>query len=78
MRYIGFIGARALRNLLVIRSVRKAIYYGIGIGAVVGLIIAVVEGYWQAILAGCGIGLILGVTLGLIVRAVSIMRRSDQ
>ena len=78
MRYIGFIGAIALRNLLVIRSVRKAIYYGIGIGAAVGLIIAVVEGYWHAILAGCGIGFILGVTSGLIVRAVSIMRSSDR
>jgi len=78
MRYIGFIGVRALRNLLVIRSVRKAIYYGIGIGAVVGLIIAVVEGYWQVILIGFGIGLILGITLGLIIRAVSIMRRGDR
>jgi hypothetical protein len=78
MGYMGFIWARVLRNLLVIKSIRKAIYYGIGIGAVVGLIIAVVEGYWQLILLGCGIGLVIGVTLGLIIRAVSIMRRSGQ
>jgi hypothetical protein len=74
----GYLWAIALRRLLVIKSIRKAIYYGIGIGVVVGLIIAVVEGYWQAILAGCGIGFVLGVTLGLIIRAVRIMRRSDQ
>ena len=74
----GYLWAIVLRRLLVIKSIRKAIYYGIGIGAVAGLIIALVEGYWQAILAGCGIGLILGVTSGLIIRAVRLMRRSDQ
>jgi len=75
---LGYLWAIVLHRLLVIKSIRKTIYYGIGIGAVVGLIIAVVEGYWQVILIGCGIGLILGITLGLIIRAVSILRRSDQ
>jgi hypothetical protein len=74
----GYLWAIALRRLLVIKSIRKTIYYGIGIGAVVGLIIALVQGYWQVILIGCGIGFVLGVTLGLIIRAISIMRRSDQ
>jgi ElaB/YqjD/DUF883 family membrane-anchored ribosome-binding protein len=75
---MGFIWAGVLGNLLVIRSVRKAIFYGIGIGAVVGLVIAIVERHWQIILIGCGIGLVLGVTLVLIIRAVSIMKHSDQ
>jgi hypothetical protein len=75
---LGYLWAIALRRLLVIRSIRKAIYYGIGIGAVVGIVIAVVEGHWQMILLGCGIGIVLGVTSGLIIRAVSIMKRSDQ
>jgi hypothetical protein len=55
----------ALRRLLPIRSIRKAIYCGIAVGAVVGVTIALVKGYWPAILIGCGVGLVLGATLGL-------------
>jgi hypothetical protein len=68
----------ALHRLLPIRSMRKWIYGGIVVGVVAGEIIALVKGYWPVILIGFGVGSVLGVTLGLIVRGVSIMRRSHQ
>ena len=68
----------ALRRLLPIRSIRRAIYCGIAVGTAVGLIIALVLGYWPVILIGCGIGSVLGVTLGLTIRAVRIMRSTDE
>lgn len=68
----------ALRRLLPIRSIRKAIYYGMGVGTVVGLIIALVLGYWPVILIGYGIGTVLGVTLGLTVRGIRIIRRGSE
>ena len=76
MGYLGYVWAIVLRRLLAIRRIRKAIYSGIAVGAVVGLIIALVRGYWPLIFIGCGVGFVLGTTLGLIIRAISITRRS--
>jgi putative Ca2+/H+ antiporter (TMEM165/GDT1 family) len=68
----------ALRRLLAIRSIRKAIYCGMAVGTIVGLIVALVVGHWAVILVGWGIGTVLGVSLGLIIRGVGIMRRGDE
>ena len=78
MGYLGYIFATALRRLLAIGSIRKAMYYGIAVGGVVGVIIALIKGYWPLIFVGCGVGFVLGVTLGLIIRAVGIMRGRGQ
>jgi hypothetical protein len=78
MRYLEAIFGTYLRGLLAIGSIRKATYYGIGVGGVVGVIIALVKGYWPVIFIGCGVGLVLGITLGLIIKAVSTIRRGNQ
>ena len=78
MGYLGYLWAIALRRLLPIRKIRKWIYGGIVVGALVGVIIALVTGYWQVVLIGCGVGFVVGITLGLVVRAVSIVRRGNQ
>jgi hypothetical protein len=78
MNYLEYIFGGGLGRLLAIGSVRKATYCGIGVGGVVGVTIALVKGYWPVILIGFGIGLVLGISLGLIIRAVRIMRGSDQ
>jgi hypothetical protein len=78
MGYLGYVFATALRRLLAIGSIRKAMYYGIAVGGVVGVTIALVEGHWPLIFIGCGVGLVLGVALGLIIRAIGIMRGRDQ
>ena len=43
MGYLGYVWAIALRRLLPIRKIRKWIYGGIVVGAVVGVIIALVK-----------------------------------
>lgn len=78
MGYLGYIFGTALRRLLVIGSIRKAMYYGIAVGAVVGVMVALVKGYWPLVFVGCGVGFVLGMTLGLIIRAVSITRGRGQ
>jgi hypothetical protein len=78
MGYLGYVFATALRRLLAIGSIRKAMYYGIAVGGVVGVTIALVKGYWPLIFVGCGVGSVLGVVLGLIIRAIGIMRGRDQ
>jgi hypothetical protein len=78
MRYLEAIFGTYLRGLLAIGSIRRAMYYGIAVGAVGGVVVAIVKGYWPVIFVGCGIGLVLGISVGLIVRGVSIIRRSGQ
>jgi len=74
MGYLGYIFATALRRLLAIGSIRKAMYCGVAVGGVVGVVIALVEGHWPLIFVGCGVGFGLGISSGLIIRAVSIIR----
>ena len=78
MKYLEAIFGTYLRGLLAIGSIRRAMYYGIGVGAVAGVTLALVKGHWALILVGCGVGLTLGISVGLIVRGVSIMRRRDE
>jgi len=78
MRYIGYLWAIVLGRLLSIRSIRKWIYGGIVVGGVVGVIIALVKGYWPVIFVGAGVGFVLGISLGLIIRAVGIIRGRGQ
>lgn len=78
MRYLGYLWAIALGRLLAIRGIRKWIYGGIVVGGVVGVIIALVKGYWPLILVGGGVGFVLGISLGLTIRAVSIIRGRGQ
>ena len=52
--------------------------YGVAVGAVAGVILAIDTGYWPLIFVCGGIGLTLGITVGLIARGVSIMRRRDE
>jgi len=78
MRYLEAIFGTYLRGLLSIGSIRRAMFYGVGIGAVAGVILAIDTGYWPLILICCGVGVFLGISVGLIVRGVSIMRRRDE
>jgi hypothetical protein len=78
MRYLEAIFGTYLGRLLAIGSIRKAMWYGIGVGAVAGVTLALAKGHWALILVGCGIGLTLGISVGLVVRGVSIMRRRDE
>ena len=78
MNYLEAIFGTYLRRLLAIGSIRRGMLYGIAVGAVAGVVVAVDTGHWPLILVGCGVGLTLGITVGLIVRGVSIMRRRDE
>lgn len=74
---LGYVWARVLRGLLAIGEIRKAILGGIAVGAVVGLIIALVKGYWPLILVSCGVGSVAGTTFGLIIRFIRITSRRN-
>ena len=75
MGYIGYIWARIIRGLFVLPEVRKATLGGVAVGALVGIIIALIKGDWHLILIGCGVGFLAGIVLGLIIKAVSMSRR---
>ena len=78
MRYLEAIFGTYLRRLLAIGSIRRGMFYGIAVGAVAGVIVAVDTGYWPLIVVGCGTGLTVGITVGLVVRGVSVMRGWDE
>jgi hypothetical protein len=78
MRYLEAIFGTYLRGLLTIGSIRRAMLYGIAVGVVAGVILAIDTGYWPLIFVCCGAGLTLGISVGLIARGVSIMRRRDE
>jgi putative Ca2+/H+ antiporter (TMEM165/GDT1 family) len=56
-----------VRGLLAFRYFPKTILSGIGVGAVVGLILAIVKGDWFQLLYGLGWGFLGGVVFELVV-----------
>lgn len=59
-----------VRVLLAFRYCPKTIWGGTAVGAVVGLIIALVKEDWGIILLGCAMGLVAGTFFELIIRLI--------
>jgi hypothetical protein len=60
-----------VRSILAFRYFPKTILSGIGVGAVVGLIIALIKGDWFSLLYGLMWGFIGGIGFELIIRLIN-------
>ena len=70
---MGCLGALPVRlAVLLFRSgeMTPVIWGGVAVGAVVGIIIALIKGDWFLVFAGCGVGLVIGFVLELIIRLI--------
>jgi ABC-type transport system involved in multi-copper enzyme maturation permease subunit len=67
----GFLFVRVLFQLFTLTWVRRgfprSIYYGLGVGAIVGVIIALVRNDWLILLYSCVIGAAAGVVFQFII-----------
>lgn len=65
----GLLFVRLLFYILILIWVRRgfprAIWYGVGVGAIVGVIIALVKGNWLILLYSCVVGAAAGVVFQL-------------
>lgn len=59
-----------VRVMVAFRSFPKAIWGGAALGAIVGLIIALVKGDWSVILFSCMVGFLAGTVFELVMRLV--------
>jgi len=59
-----------VRVMAAFRSFPKAIWGGATLGAIVGLIIALVKGDWSVILFSCVVGFLAGTVFELVMRLV--------
>ena len=75
MGCLGVLLVRLAVFLFRIGEFTPAIWGSVAVGAVVGLIIGLVEGNWILVFAGCGIGFVIGLVLELIIRRISRGRR---
>jgi len=66
----GFLLAMIVRGFLVFGYFPKAIWSGVAVGAVAGLIIALVKWDWWQILYGCGWGFLGGLVFELVIRLI--------
>ena len=67
---MGCLLAIIVRVLLAFRSVPKPIWGGAAVGAVVGVIIALVKGDWSLVLFSCAVGFVAGTVFELIIRLI--------
>ncbi len=65
-----WIVAIIVRVMVAFRSFPTAIWGGAAVGAIVGLIIALVTGDWFVILSSCVMGLLAGTVLELVIRLI--------
>jgi len=70
MGCLGVLLVRIARLLFELGEVTPAIWGSVAVGAVVGLIMALVKGDWILIFAGCGVGFVAGLVLELIIRLI--------
>jgi len=59
-----------LYALWILGELPRAIWGGVAVGAIVGLIIALVRGDWFSVLYGCGWGFLGGIVFELIIRLI--------
>jgi hypothetical protein len=65
-----FVLAMIVRGLVAFRYFPRTILGGVAVGAVVGLIVALVEGNWFSLVNGLVFGLIGGLVFELIIRLI--------
>jgi len=70
MRLLGLLLVRIAIFLFQSGEVTLAIRGSVAVGAVVGIIMALVKGDWFFIFAGCGVGFFAGLVLELIIRLI--------
>jgi len=68
---MGCLLAIIVRSVLAFRYFPKTIWVGIGVGAAVGVIIALAKGDWVLLAYGCLCGLAGGIIFELIIRLIS-------
>ena len=68
---MGCLLAIIVRVLLAFRYFPKTIWGGVAVGAVVGLIIALVKGDWFLMVYSCVWGFVGGIVFELIIRLIS-------
>jgi len=67
---MGCLLAIIVRVLVAFRYFPKTIWGGVAVGAVVGLIIALVKGDWYLMLFSCVVGFVAGIVFELIIRLI--------
>lgn len=70
MGCLGLLLVRIAIFLFQVGEVTPAIWGSVAVGAVVGVIMALVKGDWFFVVAGCGVGLVVGFVLELIIRLI--------
>lgn len=65
-----FVLAIIVRVLVAFRYVPRAIWGGAAVGAIVGLIIALIKRDWTLMLLSCAVGFIAGTVFELIIRLI--------
>jgi len=70
---MGCLLAIIVRSILVFRYFPKTILGGVAVGAIVGLIIALVKEDWWIMLTSCAVGLVAGIVFELIIRLINRM-----
>ena len=71
MGCLGWLFVRIVLFLFVLGEITPAIWGSVAVGAVVGVIMALVKGDWVLVFAGCGVGFVTGLVLELIIRIAS-------
>jgi hypothetical protein len=68
---MGYLLAIIVRSLAAFRYFPKAIWGGVAVGAVVGLIIALIKVDWTLLLYSCAVGFVAGIVFELIIRLIN-------
>ena len=68
---MGCLLAIIVRSFAAFRYFPKTIWGGVAVGAVVGIIIALIQGDWTLMLYSCAVGFVAGIVFELIIRLIN-------